>query len=179
MLMLFSASAFADDYFIGGIGGVKESIKASSFGTSATTSGLVFEVAVGRKYSENLAVEVDYMDFGSMDTFAGGTASGYSVGIHALPSATWCRNCDGNDWSVFGKLGIADTFSKITPASGFSLSVKSSQSKIAPAFGFGLQITNSDSKSRISRISFDRRTSGDSVMSEAFSAITLSAGATF
>lgn len=178
-LMLISAGALADDYFLAGIGGVRESIKAPSFGTSARTSGLAFEIAVGRKFRENLAVEVDYMDFGSMDELAGGTASGYSVGILAVPSTIWCSNCDGNDWSVFGRIGIADTFSKITPASGFSLSGKSSQSKIAPAFGFGLQATNSGSRSRIFRVSFDWRNSGDSGMSENFSAITLSGGGAF
>jgi hypothetical protein len=178
LLMFYTTSAFSDEYLIAGVGGVRESIKAPSFGTSASSSDIAFEISAGHKYNKNLAVEAEYIDYGSID-FAGGPASGYSVGIFALASTPLCSNCFGNDWSLFGKIGVADTFFKLKPATGYALSVPASQSKIAPAYGLGIQVTNGDSKPKILKISYDRHTGGDNMMSETFSTIMVSAGAAF
>lgn len=178
ILMFYTTSALSDEYLIAGVGGVRESIKAPSIGASASSSDIAFEISAGHKYNNNLAVEAEYMDYGSID-FAGGAASGYSVGIFALASTPLCSNCFGNDWSLFGKIGVADTFLKLKPATGYALSVPASQSKIAPAFGLGIQVTDGNSKPKILRVSLGRHTSGNSIMSGIFSTITVSVGAAF
>jgi len=178
ILMFYSTSAFSDEYLIAGIGQVNGSIEASSLGASASYSSIAFDIAAGHKFNENLAVEAAYTEYGST-TFAGGVASGHSIGIFALAFTPVCSHCFSNDWSLFGKIGVANTIFELKPATGYAISAPASQSKNAAAYGFGIQVTDYDSKPKILRISYNRYSGGDDIMSEIFSTIMVSVGATF
>lgn len=178
MLMLYAANAFCDEYVVAGLGDVRASIKVPSVGASASSSNPVFGISVGHKFRENLAIEAEYMDFGSAD-FPGGTASGYSAGIFALASTPLCVNCYGNDWALFGRIGVADTVFDLKTATGYALLVSSSHSKIAPAYGLGVQVTDGDAKPKILRISYGRYTGGDGSTSATFSAMMITVGTAF
>jgi hypothetical protein len=178
ILMFYTTSAFSDEYLIAGIGQVYGSIEAPTLGASASYSSIAFEIAAGHKFSENLAVEAAYIEYGST-SFAGGTASGHSVGIFALASTPVCSHCFGNDWSLFGKIGVTNTVFELKPATGYAISAPASQSKNAPAYGLGIQVTDGNLKPKILRISYNRYSGGDDIMSEIFSTIMISGGAAF
>lgn len=178
VMMLYAANAFCGEYVVAGLGDARASIKAGAVGASASSSNPVSGIAVGHQFRDNLAVEVEYMGFGSTD-FPGGTASGYSAGIFALASTPLCVNCYGNDWALFGRIGVADTVLQLKAATDYTLQVSSSSSRIAPAYGLGVQVTDGDTKSRILRLSFCRYAGGDSVTSVTFSTFMITAGVAF
>ena len=176
LLLCHATNALSDEYVFAGLGDVRSSIRAQ--GVSASSSNPVFGIAVGHKFSETLAVEAEYADFGSVD-FSGGTASGYSAGIFALASRSVCGNCYGNDWALFGRMGVADTVINFSPAAGYALLVSSSQSKIAPAYGLGMQVTNGEPKPKILRVSYNRYAGGKGNTSATFSTLMATAGTAF
>lgn len=178
ILLSCSANALCDEYVIAGLGDVRASIKAGSVGASASSSNPVFGITVGHKFRANLAVEAEYMDYGSVD-FPGGTASGYSAGIFALASTPLCAGCYGNDWTLFGRIGVADTVSQLKAATGYTLQVSSSSSRIAPAYGLGVQVTDGSAKPKILRLSFCRYAGGDSATSITLSTFIITAGVAF
>ena len=179
ILFLFSAATYADEYLLAGVGQVNGSLDAPSLGASATFSSSAFELAAGYKFNDSIALEAVYIRHGSAK-LVGGTADGYSAGIYALAkTSTLCENCSGNDWSLFGKLGIVNAISELKPAAGYALTSSSSQTKVVPAISLGVEVKDHGTNPTMLRVSYYRYAGGDEAISELFSIFLVSAGMTF
>lgn len=151
-----SGAALADDsgfYVLGAIGQTQTSAKSDVDATliAMGATGLVssgddnltaYKLQAGYQVNSNLAIEGGYIDYGKLDytatatnlvgvLTANGKATGWNlVAVGILPL--------GNQFSVLGKLGVAEVSVSTTVAAA-GLSVSTSDSKTDATYGLGVK----------------------------------------
>jgi len=84
---------------------------------------------VGYQFTQHFALEGQATTIGKVTDLAGGTAKGYALGVSGVGFLPL-----NNDFSLFGKLGVAETRTSVSdafPTSGAS--------RFAPTVGVGMQ----------------------------------------
>lgn len=98
MTAFIAAPAIAAESYFGLSAGQN---KANFSGVKASTAYSLFG---GYSFTDYIAGELAYVDFGSADRDGGGTVKGYAVSLDAVGSLPL-----GRDFSLFAKLGLAET----------------------------------------------------------------------
>lgn len=101
--------------------------------TKTHNKGFVWNAALGYQFTDNIAVELGYLNF-PKESF--GTAKG-SKNWSAYLAANGILPFN-NDFAVFGKLGIAKVQHRLKAEPGYSFSGEGSHSKVAALLGAGV-----------------------------------------
>jgi OOP family OmpA-OmpF porin len=140
MLALFSTASFAEgnsEIYVGaGIGVSKMNVQGTS-GNTVSYTGSSLQLLVGRQINQKVAVEVEYVDLGKLDlSNVSITSTGIGVsGIGIMPLQ--------NDFSLYGKVGLASVTTTSTAKPGWVLLVPASESRAGVSLGVGAQYDSS------------------------------------
>ena len=120
-----AAPAVADNFYAG----VKMGFVNYSYSNVANNDQVGFGLLGGYIINENFAVEAEYNSLGGFDS-TNGTVKGSSVGVSGVGSFPL-----GQQFSLFGKLGIASTSLKDTAKPGYVGDFTYSKAGLTVGFG--------------------------------------------